>query len=171
MCPAELPAQWPPAHEHLGQLGAEHRSGHSPARNSRVAWRARRAECTQAKGRCRLEKVSLSQAREGNGSVLPRLPWVGSVGRGPLRNGRNARAVPCERCRQARHRRSSPTSRVSRRVDAGASNPSATNQVRPAHLDLKSIAKCKAHRGEALVCGPRLTPYDSCLHSPPSNDT
>ena len=69
------------------------------------------------------------------------------------------------------NRRSSPTSRVSRRVDAGASNPSATNQVRPAHLDLKSIAKCKAHIGEALVCDPRLTPYDSCLHSPPSNDT
>ena len=51
-----------------------------------------------------------------------------------------------------------PTSRVSRRVDAGASNQSAHSQVMPVHLDLKSIAKCKAHRGEALVGGPRLTP-------------
>ena len=42
--------------------------------------------------------------------------------------------------------------------------------MRPAHLDLKSIAKCKAHIGESLVCDPRLTPYDSCLRYLP-NDT
>ena len=100
----------------------------------------------------------MGTSTEGQRLSTQRLPWVGSVGRGPLRNGRNARAVPWERCRQARHRRSLPTSRVSRRVDAGASNPSATNQVRPAHLDLKSIAKCKAHIGEALVRDPRLPP-------------
>ena len=84
--------------------------------------------------------TSTETSTEGQRLSTQLLPWVGSVGRRPLRNGRNARAVPSERCLRATRKRSLPTSRVSRRVDAGASNQSAHGQVRPAHLDLKSIA-------------------------------
>ena len=84
--------------------------------------------------------------------------WARTVGERLQRRSRSIEASAL-----SNSERSSPTARVSGRVNAGACNQSAKRPSRPERRDLEDIARCEKHRGEEQGVGSRLPPNDSSL--------